>query len=138
MSGTAKESSTAELLGVRTGLVIQELGWDEDVDDTLRVAVEDGLDAEMVEEAVEAVDAVLLWWREDDGDLIDGLVDSLTDLADDGHIWLMTPKVGRPGFVDAAVIQEAALTAGMAVTKGQQVSQDWAASKLVRPKGVPR
>ncbi|MFX4272833.1 DUF3052 domain-containing protein [Propionibacteriaceae bacterium Y1685] len=138
MSGTAKESSTAELLGLRTGLVIQELGWDDDVDDTLRVAIEDGIDSEMVEEAVEAVDAVLLWWREDDGDLVDGLVDALTDLTEDGHIWLMTPKVGRPGFVDASVISESALTAGMAVTKGQHLSEDWAASKLVRPKGVPR
>ena len=31
---------------------------------------------------MEAVDLVLLWWRDDDGDLVDGLVDSLTDLTD--------------------------------------------------------
>ena len=57
----------------------------------------DAIDDEMVEEAVEAVDAVVLWWREDDGDVVDGFVDSLTDLSSTGVIWLLTPKVGRPG-----------------------------------------
>ena len=42
------------------------------------------------------VDAVVLWWRDEDGDLVDGLVDSLTDLVGGGAIWLLTPKVGRP------------------------------------------
>ena len=38
------------------------------------------------------LDAVLLWWREDDGDLTDALVDAITLLADDGVIWLLTPE----------------------------------------------
>ena len=42
------------------------------------------------------VDSVLLWWRDNDGDLVDTLVDSLTDLVAGGVIWLLTPKVGRP------------------------------------------
>ena len=29
---------------------------------------------------MEAVDLVLLWWRDGDGDLVDSLVDALTDL----------------------------------------------------------
>jgi hypothetical protein len=41
------------------------------------------------------VDAVVLWWRDEDGDLVDGLVDALTDLVGGGAIWLLTPKVGR-------------------------------------------
>ena len=32
----------------------------------------------------EVVDVVLLWFREEDGDLIDALVDSITSLADQG------------------------------------------------------
>ena len=130
-----KALSTAEKLGLTKGMVVQELGWDDDVDDDLRVAVEDAIDAELIEEAMEAVDVVLMWWRDDDGDLADGLVDSLTDLSSTGMVWVLTPKVGRDGHVDPADINEAAITAGLAHTTTASVSADWAASRLVRPKG---
>ena len=39
--------------------MVQELGWDEDVDDELRTAIEDAVDGELVEEAMEAVDVVV-------------------------------------------------------------------------------
>ena len=82
-------------------MVVQELGWDNDTDDELRVAIEDAIDADMVDgDYGNVVDAVLLWWRDDDGDLVDALVDSLTDLVGGGAIWLLTPKVGRPNAVD--------------------------------------
>jgi hypothetical protein len=125
-------------LGLTTGMIVQELGWDSDVDDAVRVTIEDAIDGELVEEAVEAVDLVLLWWRDGDGDLVDGLVDALPDLSDSGFIWLMTPKVGRPGYVDAADLAEAAITAGLALTNTAGVSSDWAATRLVRPRGGRR
>lgn len=119
-------------------MVVQELGWDDDVDQDLRVAIEDAIDGDLIEEAVEAVDLVLLWWRDSDGDLVDGLVDSLTDLSDSGSILLMTPKVGRDGNVDAADVSEAALTAGLTLTNGATMSPEWMANRLVRPRGTPR
>jgi hypothetical protein len=125
-------------LGLSEGLVVQELGWDEDVDEDVRLLFEDSTDTELVEEAVEAVDVVLLWWRDGDGDLVDGLFDALTDLTTTGYIWLMTPKVGRPGFVDATELAEGAVTAGLAMTNTAAISSDWAANKLVRPKGPRR
>ena len=92
-----------ERLGFKPGTVVQELGWDEDVDDALRVQIEDTIDADMVDgDYGNVVDCVLLWWRENDGDLVDALVDSLTDLVAGGEIWLLTPKVGRPAAVDPA------------------------------------
>jgi len=51
---------------------------------------------------------------------------------------LMTPKVGRPGYVDASDLSEAAITAGLAQTVSVAVSSDWAATKLVRPRGARR
>ena len=118
MSSTAESGSVhsagegdgpAARLGFKPGMVIQELGWDSDTDDDLRVAIEDAIDADMVDtDYGNVVDAVLLWWRDEDGDLVDGLVDSLTDLVGGGAIWLLTPKVGRPNAVDAADIAEAA------------------------------
>jgi hypothetical protein len=57
------DNPVASKLGLTSGQVVQELGWDDDVDNDLRLAVEDAIDGELVEEAVEAVDVVLLWWR---------------------------------------------------------------------------
>ena len=128
----------SDKLGLSSGLVVQELGWDEDVDDDVRIMVEDAIGGELIEEAMEAVDLVVLWWRDGDGDLVDSLVDSLTDLTNAGYIWLMTPKVGRGGYVDAADLAEAAVTAGLALTNSVPVSSDWTATKLVRPRGTRR
>nr|WP_269782419.1 DUF3052 domain-containing protein [Nocardioides sp. R-C-SC26] len=122
-------------MGFRAGMVVQELGWDSDTDDALRVAIEDAIDADMVDgDYGNVVDAVLLWWRDDDGDLVDGLVDSLTDLVGGGAIWLLTPKIGRPNSVDAADVAEAAPIAGLSQTTTASVCKDWAATKLVAPK----
>ena len=46
--GTATQNA-GERLGLKTGMVVQELGWDEDVDDDLRVEIENTIDADMVD-----------------------------------------------------------------------------------------
>ncbi len=125
----------AERLGFKAGMVVQELGWDSDTDDELRVAIEDTIDADMVDgDYGNVVDAVLLWWRDEDGDLVDGLVDALTDLVGGGQIWLLTPKVGRPNAVAPADIAEAAPIAGLSQTTTAAVSREWSATRLVAPK----
>lgn len=127
--------SPASRLGLKVGMIVQELGWDNDTDDDLRMAIEDAIDADMVDgDYGNVVDTVVLWWREDDGDLVDALVDALTDLVGGGSIWLFTPKVGRPGYVDAADIAEGAPVAGLSQTTSAMVSSDWAATCLVAPK----
>ena len=124
----------ADLLGLEPGMVVEELGWDDDVDAALRDDIMDIIDADMVEEALEGVDVVVLWWRDDDGDVADGLVEAMTDLAPKGYIWLLTPKVGRDGFIEASDLDEGAVTAGLALTNSANVSADWQAHKVVRPK----
>ncbi len=124
-----------ERMGLKPGMTVQELGWDEDVDDALRVQLENAVDADLVDgDHGDVVDAVVLWWRADDGDLVDALVDALTDLVGGGAIWLLTPKIGRPGAVDASDISEAAPIAGLATTTTVPVSSDWTATRLVTPK----
>ena len=120
------------------GQVIQELGWDSDADESLREAIMEAIDGDLVDEVVEAVDAVLLWWREEDGDLVDGLFDALRDLSQAGCVWLLTPKVGRSGYVDPADIAEGAITAGLALANSVKVSRDWHVQKVVRPKAGRR
>lgn len=126
------QENVASKLGFKSGDIIQELGYDEDVDFDLRDDVEDIIESELLtEEDHEVADAVILWWRAEDGDLIDGLVDSQTTLDEGGTIWLLTPKSGREGHVSPSEIQEAAPTAGLHVTKTEGVSREWAATRLV-------
>lgn len=139
MSATAggAEHGPASRFGFQPGMVVQELGWDDDVDDGLRADIETQLGAPLVDDQYgDVVDAIVLWWRNDDGDLVDGLVDSLTDLTDGGMIWLLTPKVGRDNYVDASDISEAAPTAGLATTSSIAAGPEWSATKLVAPKAA--
>ena len=72
------ESNIAAILGLKPGMVVQELGWDEDSDGEVRAAVEELTGEEMVDEnSDEIVEAILLWYRQDDGDLVDILVDAI-------------------------------------------------------------
>lgn len=117
-------------LGFTPDTVIQELGWDEDTDDALRLAIEERTGSELVDgQYGDVVDGVIVWWREDDGDLTDGLVDALTDLDGAGSVWLLTPKVGRPGHVTGADIGEAAEVAGLSVSTTTTVG-NWSVTKL--------
>ena len=125
-------------MGFEQGQVVQELGWDSDVDESLRDEIMDAMDADLVDDALEAVDAVLLWWREEDGDVGDALVDALRALATTGHIWLLTPKIGRDGYVDPADIAEGTATAGLVLANPASVSREWQAQKIVRPKAGRR
>ncbi|WP_432948863.1 DUF3052 domain-containing protein [Kribbella sp. CA-253562] len=133
--GKSGEPNMASRLGLESGWVVQELGYDEDCDDALRDAIQETTGEEFVgEDTDDVVDVVLLWFRDGDGDLVDALFDVLTDLKAGGVVWLLTPKVGREGYVDASDIAEAAPTAGLATTSSLTVTADWSATKLVMPK----
>ncbi len=121
----------AAKLGFEPDTVIQELGWDDDVDEEMRVAIEKLTGNDLVDgDHGDVVDGVILWWRDDDGDLVDALVDTLRDLVEGGPVWLFTPKVGRPGYVEGADISEAAPVAGLSTTTTSSASAEWASTKL--------
>ncbi|TDD13281.1 DUF3052 domain-containing protein [Kribbella turkmenica] len=135
--GKSGVPNTATRLGLEAGWIVQEIGYDDDCDDDLRDAIREITGEEFVDaDTDEVVDVVLLWFREDDGDLVDAFFDILTDLKAGGVVWLLTPKVGRDGYVDASDIAEAAPTAGLATTSSLTVSDDWSATKLVVPKSA--
>ena len=122
----------AQLMDVKTGDIIQEVGWDEDADSTISEALEDAIGAELLQEDTdELCDVVLLWWREEDGDLVDGLVDAIRSLADSGAVWLLTPGAGQPGTIEPGVIAESAQLAGLVQTKAERLG-DWQGSCLVQ------
>lgn len=124
----------ARKLGIQRDQVVQEWGWDDDTDSNIRTAVEAVCGSELLDEDTdEVVDVVLLWWRDGDGDLVDTLMDAIAALADDGVVWVLTPKTGRPGHVLPAEIAESAPTAGLMPTSSVNLG-DWSASRLVQPK----
>ncbi len=132
-------ASTLTKLGLSSGQVVQELGWDSDVDDALRLAIEDLTTTTLEDEDyADVADAVVVWFRDADDDLVDTLVDALTNLADGGFVVLLTPKAGRPDHVDPSEIEESAVTAGLHAAGAANVSADWGAVRLVSPRGQRR
>ncbi len=128
----AAVENVAGNLGFKDGDLIQEFGYDEDVDFDLRDDIEDLTGSELLtEDDHDVVDAAILWWRDGDGDLVDTLVDAQTTLAPGGVVWVLTPKSGRDGYVPPGDVQEAAPTAGLHVTTSAGVSSDWSANRLV-------
>ena len=121
-------------LGFARDQVVQEFGYDSDVDDEFRYAVEDLCGAEIEDEDYTGgADAVLLWFREGDGDLGDALVDMVGVLDDGGFVVLLTPKASDEE-VDPSDIDEAAVTAGLHTAGTFNASPGWRAHKLVAPK----
>ena len=122
-------------MGFEKGQLILEIGHASDCDEKLRQEICDITGTKFIEgETSEVVDSVLLWWREDDGDLVDELVDGLTYLTEAGPIWVLTPKVGRDGHVHPSDIQDAANTAGLSQTSTIAVAPNWSATKIVHRK----
>ncbi|CAL9411140.1 DUF3052 domain-containing protein [Streptomyces fenghuangensis] len=139
MSATAdhaeERTNPAARLGFQPGQVVQELGYDDDAEQALREGIEAITGQELVDEDYDDMaDAVVLWFREDDGDLTDALVDAITLVEDGAPVWLMTPKTGRPGYVEPSEIGEAAQTAGLAQTSTVNAGKDWTGNRLVTPK----
>jgi hypothetical protein len=137
-AGQAGEGrSLADRFGIQPDMVIMEIGYDDDVDEDLRDALVEASGSDLVDEDTDdVVDAVIIWYREDDGDLVDLLTDATPPLADNGVVWLLTPKAGRPGHVEPSDIAESAPTAGLAHTTTVNAGKDWSAARLVAPKGV--
>ncbi|QCB93350.1 DUF3052 domain-containing protein [Cellulomonas shaoxiangyii] len=132
MSSTADDAATqAARLGFVAGQVVQELGYDDDVDDDLRTGLETLTGNELVDEDYDDVtDGAVIWFRDDDGDLTDFLVDAMTVLDDNGPIWVFSPKAGRPGHVKHSDIEEAATTSGLHAMTTFSIGPDWSATRL--------
>nr|WP_202447065.1 DUF3052 domain-containing protein [Streptomyces sp. SID5468] len=124
-------------MGFEPGQVVQEIGYDDDVEQELREGIEAIIGQDLVDEDYDDVaDAVLLWFRDEDGDLTDALVDAIGLIEEGGEILLLTPKTGRDGYVEPSDIGEAAQTAGLAQTKTFSAGKDWSGSRLVTPKAA--
>lgn len=130
---------TLTKLGIKPGMTVQVIGDDVDSDESFNDAVAALSGNALVDyEFEDVVDAVLLWHREDDGDLVDALVDAVVPLTEDGVIVLLTPKPGRPGHVPADEIADAVPTAGLQATTTVSAAQHWQGTRLVAPKGPRR
>ncbi|MDR6938967.1 DUF3052 family protein [Arcanobacterium hippocoleae] len=121
--------------GFQKGDVIQEFGYDEDVDFPLRDTLSRLTETELEDEDYRGVaDGVLAWWRSDDGD-VDDLSDYLMDCAQSfadgaGIIWLMVPQSQSEFAVFASDVNDAAKAAGQSVTSSKNFSAHWTAFRI--------
>ena len=133
-SAEAAGASLDTRFGFKAGQVIQEFGYDDDVDMDFRAAIEAVCGEHLEDEEYNFVsDAALVWWRDDDGDssdLTDLITDSMVTLDDGGDVWVLIPKAGRDGHVPPAEVEEAAATAGMNTTNAIDPGGDWLAFRL--------
>ncbi len=126
-------------MGLAKDDLVLEVGHDSDCDSTLRDQLMTITGTQFLEGSTsEVVDAVIIWWRDGDGDLVDELMDGLTYLSETGPIWVLTPKVGRDGHVEPSDIQDAAPIAGLSVTSTIALAKDWTATRLVARKAGKR
>ena len=126
-------------MGFAAGELILEVGYGPDCDDVLRSEISKITGTQLIDsETTEVVDAVILWWREGDGDLVDELMDALTYLTETGPIWVLSPKLGSDGHVDSSEIQDAAPIAGLSQTSTLALAKDWAGTRLVARKAGKR
>jgi hypothetical protein len=126
-------------MGLKPGELVLELGGGSDTDQSLRTKITEITGTQLIEnQTEEVVDAVIIWWREGDGELEDELVDALTYLSETGSVWVLTPKAGRDGHVEPSDIQDAAPNVGLSQTSTLAVASDWTATRLVARKTAKR
>jgi hypothetical protein len=119
--------------------LILEVGRDSDCDLAIREHIMSITGTAFLEgETSDVVDAVVMWWRDGDGDLVDELMDALAYLSDVGSIWVLTPKAGRALHVEPSDIQDAAPIAGLVQTSTIALAGDWSATRLVARKAGKR
>ncbi|MCK9901200.1 MULTISPECIES: DUF3052 domain-containing protein [Parafrankia] len=134
-AANAEGQRRAERLGVAAGTLVQSLNEDDDIAQDLLDAVTTASGTELVpEDSDDVIDVVLLWWREDDGDLANALIDARRQLSEEGVIWLLTPKAGREGHVEPSDVLDAVPTAGLVQTSTVSVAAEWAGMRLAAPK----
>jgi hypothetical protein len=126
-------------MGFTADELVLELGYGSDCDENLRSSIREATGTDFLDQdSREVVDAVLIWWREGDGDLVDELMDAMTYLSESGAIWVLTPKIGRSGHVEPSDIQDGAPLAGLSQTSTMSIATDWSATRLVARKSAKR
>lgn len=114
------------------GMILQEFGYDDDVDEALRTLISEATGEDLVDEDHgDVTDGVILWFREGDDDLADFLMDVQSLLDDGSSVWLLTPKAGTTGHVQPGAIQESASLAGLHMTSTFVVGEGWSCTQLV-------
>ena len=133
-SAEVDSASLGIRLGFAPGQVVQEFGYDEDVDMDLRDDLEAVCGEELADEDYNNItDGALVWWRHEDGDsqdLTDLITDTLVTMEDGGLVWVLIPKAGREGHVEMGVVEEAASTAGMNTTNTVDPGGNWLGFRL--------
>ena len=126
----------AAQLGIESGDIVLEAGWDSDVDRLLSSNIAELSGRPTVDEDHDGVaEVVVLWFREGD-DLLEVALAVLAPVFDHAF-WLFTPRVGREGWVDPADIFDAAAVAELTVELHTLTLPEWSGTRLYRRDQAP-
>ncbi|MEV6251086.1 DUF3052 domain-containing protein [Streptomyces sp. NPDC051742] len=126
-----ERTDLAARLGFQPGQVVQEFGYDEDTDQQFREAIKEVTGKELVdEEYADLVDAVIIWFRDDNERLADVLGDASGLVEDGAPLWLLTPKTGREKYIDSEVIHVATSATGLLQVGSVSAGKDWSGLRL--------
>ncbi|WP_084626780.1 DUF3052 domain-containing protein [Demequina aurantiaca] len=129
---TSVDETMIARFGLDKGHIIQEFGYDDDVEKELRVGIEDATgEAIVFEDFGDVTDGALVWFRDGDEDLADLLMDAQALLDDGASMWVLTPKKGVAGHVEPRIVGESASLAGLHATSTFVVGDSWSCTQLV-------
>ncbi|MBP2473459.1 hypothetical protein JOF53_002331 [Crossiella equi] len=128
------EGGPAERLGLCSGAVVLETGWDEDADERLRAGIRDITGEKFVDVDFDGeADAVLLWLRRRDVEFSECLLDAAAPLKDGGVLWALVPKSGLDQHIGAGEFAEAVRTAELRLDGTVEASLEWSVHRLLVP-----
>ncbi|MFC8045522.1 DUF3052 family protein [Nocardia sp. NPDC057353] len=123
--------SAVERFGFARGQVVREIGYAEDADRELRGRVEAITGRVLTGPGgTRCPDGLLVWLRADGTDPVELLLGCGEAMTPRTRLWVLTPKVDRPGHLDPLAVVDAAGRAGLNWVGRVDVFDDWNATGL--------
>lgn len=117
------------------GQLVREIGYDTDVDPEVRQRIEAITGRRLAgPECPRCPDGLLVWLRAGSADPVDLLLGCGEAMTRRTRLWVLTPKVDRPGHLPPAEVAAAARRAGLTCVRRVDVFDDWNAIGLRLPR----
>ncbi|MFC3965012.1 DUF3052 family protein [Nocardia jiangsuensis] len=123
--------SAVERFGFARGQLVREIGCADDADREVRGRVEAITGRSLTGSGGHRCpDGLLVWLRAGEGDPVQVLLGCGEAMTARSRLWVLTPKVDRPGHLDPLAVVDAAGRAGLHRVGRVDVFDDWNATGL--------
>ncbi|SHN35903.1 DUF3052 family protein [Streptomyces yunnanensis] len=112
-------------LGFKPGDTVREIGFREGIDHEFRQIIAAVTGQALRTKYSHSTTCTLLWFRAEDGRLINSLHDAAKQLKRGSTIVLLTPKAGQDGYVRTTYINHATEALDLVETKTVSAGEQW-------------